>query len=323
MQKTIESFPRLFVVDTPPYIHKGRTIQTMMRDTLIALAPAALLACIAFGLTAFRVMALAMATAVFVEAFCLGIQKRDMRVYDGTALVTGLLFAFLLPAGAPWWFVIIGTAITLILGKHVFGGLGANPLCPPLVGWAIMALSWPTQMDATAMNLNSNLVDPLHLLKYFGVNSLPEGIEQSLLFGQQLGGLGSVHILALFLGGCFLILRGVIRWEMPLAFLISVYATGYLYWYIDPALYIAPHLYLLTGFTVFAAFFLATDHASTPVLSGGLILFGCLAGVLSVIIRIYGVYPDGVPFAILLANLFTPLIDTIRPRPWGKGNHHA
>ncbi len=318
MQKTIDTLPNLFTVETPPYIHCGRTIQTMMRDTLIALAPAAIMAVISFGLPAFRVMALATGTAVLVEALCLYVQEREIRIYDCTALVTGLLFAFLLPAGAPWWLVAIGSALCIVIGKQVFGGLGANPLCPPLVGWALLTISWPTYMDANAMNLASTLMDPLFKLNNYGVQSLPAGIEPALILGKQLGGLGSVHLAAIVLGGLFLCLRGAIRWEVPVAFFATILLVGGLYWFLDSSIYLAPHLYILTGSTMFLGFFLATEHSSTPVSTVGLLIFGCLAGVLCVFMRVYGIYPDGAPFAILLANLCTPLIDMIRPRPWGR-----
>ena len=318
MQKTISPIPNLFTVETPPYIHCGRTIQTMTRDMLIALAPAMVMATVAFGIPALRVMALASGTAVLAEFITLRLQGKECRIYDGTALVSGLLFAFLLPAGAPWWLVVVGSALSIIIGKQVFGGLGANPICVPLVGWALLTISWPTFMDANAMNLSSTLMDPLFKLNNYGPDSLPSGIEPALLLGKQLGGLGTVHIAAIILGGVFLCVRGTIRWEVPVAFIATVLVVGSIYWFLDSTEHIAPHLYLLTGSSMFLAFFLATDHASTPVSSTGLFIFGCLAGTLLVFMRVYGIYPDGAPFAIMLANLCTPLIDMIKPKPWGR-----
>ena len=166
------------------------------------------------------------------------------------------------------------------------------------------------------MNLHSTLIDPLVRIKYFAGQGLPS--EMSLFIGEQLGGLGTVYIAALCAGGLFLLFRQVIRWEVPVAFIMGVLLVGGIYHMIDPVRYIAPELYLLTGSSIFAAFFLATDHASSPVSIIGLLLFGFMAGALVVLIRAYGVYLDGAPFAILLANLCTPLFDMIQPAPWGR-----
>ena len=313
-----------FVVETPPYIHCLYTMNTMMRDTCIALLPAALLAIWTFGVPAFRVMALSAAAAVFAEAVWQRLLGQRLRVYDGTALVTGLLFAFLLPAGAPWWLVLVGSMLTVILGKQVFGGLGANPLCPALIGWALMTIAWPVQMDPAAMNLQSSLIEPLTRMKFFGYAALPPDSELPFFLGQQLGGLGSAQIAAVLAGGLFLAARRAIRWEIPLAFIIGVLVTGLVFWQfgkawgVNPDLTPPPHLYLLTGSTLFVAFFLATDHSSSPVAPMGLLAYGLLAGFMVVIIRIFGIYPDGAPFAVLVASLGTPLFDLIRIAPYGK-----
>lgn len=313
----------LFVVETPPYMHSLYTINSMMRDTLIALLPAGLLALFVYGMPAFRVMALAAASAVFAEALWQRLLGQPIRVYDATAFVSGLLLAFLLPAGAPWWLVVTGSAVTIILGKQVFGGLGANPLCPPLVGWAVLTIAWPLYMDPSAMNLQSSFIDPLIRMKYFGYEALSDGAF-SLLCGRQLGGLGSSQIAAVLLGGVFLVWRRAVRWEIPLAFIVGAFATGLVFWLfgadwgVNPANTPPPHLYLLTGSTLFVAFFLATDHSSSPVATFGMMAYGLLGGCMLVLIRIFGVYPDGAPFAVLVAALGTPLFDLIRTAPYGK-----
>ena len=313
-----------FVVDTPPYMHRGYTMSGMMRDTLIALLPAAALAAYYFGIPALRVMALAAGTACLTEAIWQKLLGREIRVYDGTALATGLFFAFLLPAGAPWWLVVTGASLSIIFGKQIFGGLGCNPLCPPLVGWAIMTVAWPTFMDPTAMNLHSTFIDPLVRMKYFGWASLAPGSELSLLLGEQLGGLGSAQTGAVLLGGLYLVARKTVRWEIPVAYLIGVLGLGFLFFQfgeamgVNPASTPPPYLYLLTGSTLFAAFFLATDHPSSPVATGGMFVYGIFAGCMTVLIRVFGMYPDGAPFAVLLAGLITPMCDLIRVAPYGK-----
>ncbi|MDD3310640.1 RnfABCDGE type electron transport complex subunit D [Pseudodesulfovibrio sp.] len=307
----------LLTVCMPPHVHCGRTIKGYMRETLLALLPAAILAVFAFGVGALRVMALSCAVAVAAEAALNRLFKREQSVDDLSALHTGLLLAFLLPASAPWWLVTVGAAASILLGKMIYGGLGANPLVPPLVGWALCRISWPTFMDTNATMLNLDLPAPLQQLKYFGLDAVRSVDPLSLLSGNQLGGLGEVQVAAVLAGGLYLLLRRHIRWEIPASFLAGVAATAWTYQLIDPATYAPPLFHLLAGGTVFGAFFLATDPASTPVGRIPSLLFGLMAGAMVIVIRVYGVYPDGVPFAILLANLFTPLLDRIRPRPFG------
>jgi len=307
----------MLTVAVPPHIHCGRTIQRYVLETLLALLPAAILAVAAFGMDALRVMALSCSVAVITEAACNRLMKREPSVDDYSALLTGLLFAFLLPASAPWWLVAIGSVASIALGKMIFGGLGGNPLAPPLVGWALCRISWASFMDTNATMLMSDLPAPLQQLKYFGLDTVSSLDPVSLLLGNQLGGLGEVQVAALIAGGVFLLLRGHIRWQIPFGFLAGLLATAFIYRLMDPTTYAPPLFHLLAGGAVFGAFFLATDESSSPIGAIPALLFGLMAGAMVVIIRVYGIYPDGVPFAILLANLFTPLLDRIRPKPFG------
>ncbi|MFV0422724.1 RnfABCDGE type electron transport complex subunit D [Oleidesulfovibrio sp.] len=304
-------------VGAAPHWHCGRTIHGMMRDYLIALIPAVLMAVYIYGLDALRVMALSCVTAVVVEALSLKAMEREVTVDDHSALLQGLLFAFLLPAAAPWWLVIMGSSFTILLGRLVFGGLGANPVCAPVVGWAILAVSWKIDMDIDATMLNTMLVNPLTQLKYFGVWKIADIDYGSLLAGQQLGALGSSQVGALLLGAIYLLVRRTVRWQIPAGFLAGVLLVSGIFYAIDSTLYASPLFHLLTGSVVFGAFFLATDTSSSPVGKVSMIIFGLLAGGMVVIIRVYGMYPDGVPFAILLANMTMPLLDMIRPKPFG------
>lgn len=307
----------ILTVAVPPHVHCGRTIQGYMKETLIALLPAAIMAIIAFGMGAMRVVALSCAVAVLAEALCNKLTKRPLSINDFSALHTGLLFAFLLPASAPWWLVTMGSASSIIVGKMIFGGIGANPLSSPLIGWAICRISWGETMDTNATMLMSELPAPLQQLKYFGLESIQSLDSISLIFGQQLGGLGEIQIAALLAGAAFLFIRRQISWEIPTSFIVGVLVTAWVYQLIDPLAYASPLFHLLSGGAIFGAFFLATDHASSPIGRIPSLLFGLMAGTMVIIIRVYGIYPDGVPFAILLANLFTPLLDRIRPKPFG------
>lgn len=303
-------------VETAPHWHCGRTVQGVYLNYLLALAPAALMAVYHFGIPALRVMALAMAFAVLVEAACLKLMDRDIRVDDYSAVVTGLMLAFLLPAAAPWWLVLVGVFISVAIGKMAFGGLGANPLCAPLVGWAALTLSWPSRMDVDATMLHIDMVNPTTAWKFFGNDALSDISMTQMLVGEQLSYLGSAQVAALLLGAAWLLYKGYVKWYVPAGFLGGVLALSLVYSGLDPQA--APPLFhLLAGSTVFGAFFLAPDHSPSPVGKTAMLLFGALGGAMVVIIRTYGVYADGVPFAVLLANLCMPLLDLIRPKAFG------
>jgi len=307
----------IWTVSNAPPVHCGRTIKGYMSETLLALAPAVIMAMYVFGLGAFRVMALSCAVAVGTETLCNRIMHRKHSVDDYSAYLTGLLFAFLLPASAPWWLVTAGSVSGIVIGKMIFGGLGGSPLCSPLVGWAICRISWPTFMDTNTTMMNFTLPAPLQELKFFGLDAIRSIPATDLLFGRQLGGLGEVHVAALLAGGVFLLVRKHIRWEIPAGFIAGVLATAWIYQLIDPATYAPPLFHLLSGGVIFGAFFLATDASSSPIGLVPSVLYGLMGGCMVIIIRVYGIYPDGVPFAILIANLFTPLLDRIRPKPFG------
>ena len=311
------SAPTLYTMAAPPHWHCGRTVPGVMKQYILALLPAALMAVVTYGFPALRVMALSCATAVAVEALCCKVMGRPSSVDDFHAVLIGLLLAFLLPAMAPWWLVMVGAALSIFVAKMLFGGLGGNPLCPPLVGWAILTLSWKTQMDPGAMVLATSLVDPLIQLKYMGLAAAQKMSYADLLLGRQLGGLGASQVLALLAGAAFLVSRGLLKLYVPLSFLAGVLLTGLVYFLMNGAAYPNPVFHLLTGSVVLGACFLATDPNSSPVNRTAMVLFGLTCGIMTVIIRVYGIYPDGVPFAILFANLFTPMFDLIRPKPFG------
>ena len=307
----------LLAVSAPPFWHCGRTVRMNRTHMLVALVPAVCMALWHWGLPAARVMALASLTGVAVEALTQRIMGRDISVDDCSGLVSCLLFAFLLPAAAPWWLVMLGAALCVTLGKMAFGGLGANPVNTTLVGWALLSVSWPVLMDPNAMQLATDYVDPLVKLKYFGTEAVAGLSLLDLALGKQIGGLGAAQALGLFVGGSYLAARGIIRWEVAASFFVSVAAVAAVFNVIDPVLYASPAFHLLTGSTLLGGFFLATEPASSPDRQIPMILYGFLGGALVIIIRVFGIYPDGVPFAILLINLLTPLLDSIRPKPFG------
>lgn len=307
----------ILTVSIPPHAHCGRTIKKDALETIIALLPAAFLAVYHYQILAVRVLALSSFTAVVTETVCLYFMKREIEADNYTALLYGLMFGFLVPPSAPWWLVASGSGLSIFMGRMIFGGLGANPLCVPLVGWAILTVSWPDLMNFDVSMLASELTYPLSELKNFGPETLDEYSLKSLLLGFQLGGTGAAQPLAILLGGLYLMARRIIRPDIPLAFIAGAAATAAAYYFIEPLEAASPEYHLLCGTTFFGAFFLATDGPSSPAGHIPMILYGFLAGTLLIIIRVYGIYPDGVPFAILLANLMAPLIDKIRPAPFG------
>ena len=259
----------LLAMSAPPYWHCGRTVRRQSLMTLAALLPAVIGAVWTWGLPAVRVMSLCVAVAVLTEAACQKLMGRELAIDDYTAVCSGLLLSFMLPADAPWWIAVMAPLIAISLGKMAFGGLGANPVNTSVVGWAVLFVSFPLFMEPNAVQLNAaSMVDPLVRLKFFGwadAGSIP---LQDLLLGQQINGLGAGQVGALFLGGSLLAARGIIRWQIALGFFAGV---------------------------------------------AGLAALFCMSSP----IRKYGIYLDGVPFAILLANLVAPLLDSIRPKPFG------
>ena len=284
---------------------------------LLALLPAVVMAGINWGIPALRVMALSVSTAVAAEALGTRLTGRPLRVDNFDAALIGLLFSFMLPSAAPWWLVMFGSAICILIGKIAFGELGASPLCPPVVGWAALFISWPLLMDPNTAELSTSFIDPLVRLKYFGMTAVQDMNWTDLLLGRQIGGLGASQTAALLMGGLFLCARGVIRWEIPCNFLIGVAATAAAFHLARPELYASPLFHLLTGTTLFGAFFLATCMSCSPNREIPMILYGLAGGVLVVLIRNLGMYADGVPFAILLINLLMPQLEMIRPKPFG------
>lgn len=307
----------LLIGESAPHIHCGRTIRGMMLDMLIALIPSAALAIIYWGVDALRVMALAVAVAVLVEAACCRLMNRKISIDDLNAVVVGLLLAFMLPAGAAWWVVVVGTALSVCLGKMIFGGLGANPVPAVLVGYAAISVCWGIHVDPDTVQLATSWSDPLTKLKFFGAAGIDRFSYFDLLLGRQIGGLGSANVGMILLGGLYLVARGTVRWQIPLAFLVGTAAVSGLFYLTAPEMYAPPMFHLLTGSVMLAAFFIATDSACSPSRTAAMIIYGLLGGALVVLIRIYGMHVDGTAFAVLLASLVVPYCVLLRPKPFG------
>lgn len=313
---------KLLTVSHSPFWHNGSKISTRSYNIMLATIPALALGFSQYGMPAFGVVALSISTAMIWEFIMNLITRRPVTIGDGNAALIGLIFAMLLPATAPWWLVITGTFIAVVLGKQIYGGIGSNPFNPSVVAIAILMVSWKDFFDFDEALLNYDLnfimVYPLAQLKHFGLEAINAFSPGDLLIGKQTGGIGSTFGLGIIAGGIYLIIRGFIRWEIPVSFLAGVFVTSLIFNITNSTLYAGPVFHLITGYTLIGAFFLATEDSSSPVGFVPMLLYGAGAGVLTVLIRNIGVYIDGVVFAILLMNLVNPLLDKIRPKAIGK-----
>jgi electron transport complex protein RnfD len=310
------------VVSFAPFWHNGNRVTDRSLQIFLAASPAALFGVYRFGLSALGVLALSVSSAVLWELAFTRVAKRPTSVGDGTAAVIGLLFGMMLPASLPWWAVLTGTFLAIVVARQIYGGIGANPFNPAAVAVAILMLAWKQRMDFDAALVNYVFdfpaAFPLAAVKAFGTGAIEELSLVDLLMGRQVGGIGSICGAALLAGGIYLILKGVIRWEIPVAFLAGVAATAAVFHAVDPLKFAAPAFHLVTGLTLFGAFFLVTEDASSPVNFLPMLIFGATAGAVAVFIRNIGVFSEGLVFAVLVGNLIQPLLDKIRPKALGK-----
>lgn len=308
---------QLLTVSSPPFWHSGKTVRMVIREILLALLPAVAFATYVWGFSALRVICLSVAVSIATEAVCQKLMKRDIAVDNYSAALIGLLFAFLLPASAPWWLVVFGSFLSTAFGKMIFGDFGSAPLCAPVVGYILCFVSFPLFIDANAVQLSTEFIDPLIRLKYFGAEAVSDISYTSLLLGQQIGALGASQGLMLLLAGIFLCMRGDIAWEIAVSFIAGVLVTAFIFQMLDSTAYASPLFHLFTGSTLLGAFFLATDMPSSPNTSLNMFIYGFVGGILVILIRTFGIYTDGVPFAILLINLIMPLLEGRKKKPFG------
>jgi len=291
-------------------------------NTIIAALPAVLMGLTVFGVPALAVMCMSIASAIGWELVYIKIARRPNTIGDGHAAMIGMILGMLLPATLPWWAVITGTFLAIFIGKQIFGGIGSNPFNPAVLALAIISIAWKNYLDVDAQllhfNFKFNAADPLVALKAFGPEVV-QGYDLIQLFiGQQVGGIGSTCGAAIILGGLFLIVRGFVRWEIPVAFIAGIFITAALFHMAAPEKFAGPLFHLLTGYTLIGAFFLATEDATSPVYKLPMLMYGALGGVMTILIRNIGSYPDGIIYAILVINLINPLVDKIRPKAIGK-----
>ncbi|MBA1335183.1 MAG: Electron transport complex protein RnfD [Firmicutes bacterium] len=297
------------VVSSSPHIRSEDTVQRIMMDVIIALLPATAASIYFFGFRAMAIVVVSILAAVATEAVIQKIRKKPVTISDGSAVITGLLLALTISPAMPLWMTAVGAVVAIGIGKQVYGGLGSNPFNPALVGRAFLVVTFPVHMTTWINPMDGvSSATPLNLLKMQGIKTgyMP------LLLGNVGGSLGETSALLLLIGGIYLLYRGIIDWRIPVSYLGTV-AVLTLVLGSDPV------FHLLAGGLMLGAFFMATDMVTTPVTKSGRLVFGIGAGLLVVIIRLYGGYPEGVLFSILLMNTFTPIIDRYtRPRIYGE-----
>ncbi len=314
--------PKKYIVSHAPFWHNGSSVSERYYHTMIAAMPAVLLGIKQYGIPAVGVLALSVSSAILWELAMNLAARRPITISDGNAALIGLLFAMISPATLPWWAVLTGTFVAVVVGKQIFGGIGSNAFNPVMLSMAIMTVSYKHlfDFDEALLNYDLNMVMayPLAAVKHFGVEAIESFPVADLLMGRQSGGIGATFGLGLILGGIYLIIRGFIRWEVSVSFLFGIVVTAWIFNLIAPGRFAGPVFHLLTGYTLIGAFFLSTEDSSSPVYFIPMLIYGAAGGILTVLIRNIGAHVDGVVYAILTINLVNPLLDKMRPKAVGK-----
>jgi len=325
-------------IQTSPHIVKGISTDTIMRNVVYALLPTTFFAVYGFGLGAALVITTAVVSCVLSEYLLCKISGKESTISDWSAVITGILFGLTLPPNLPLWMVVSGGFIGIALGKFIFGGLGYNVFNPALVGRAVLQAAFPvaitTWYPALLADRFSNIASsvltfpfmrpeyiirtgatPLSAMKFDHVVT----DTSDLFMGLTSGSTGETSALFILIGGAYLVYRGMMNWRIPVSIFATVYIFSWILNTINP-LYPPPLFMLFSGGLMLGAVFMATDMVASPITSLGVIIYGMIIGSLVVVIRVWGGLPEGVMYAILLANAISPHIDNlIRPRVYGTG----
>lgn len=321
----------LLTVSPSPHVHSDDSTQKIMYRVVLAMLPALIWSVFVFGLDALWVTLIAVSACLAFEFL---IQKFLMKikptVTDGSALVTGILLAFNVPSNIPWWIIIIGSLAAIGIGKLSFGGLGTNIFNPALVGRVFMLISFPVQMTSWPVNSRSGVdaitsATPLGIIKEGISNGTPISEISKILpsssemfFGGIGGSLGEISAILIIVGGLYMLFKKVITWHIPVSVIATVAIIAGIFWLVNPEIYINPIYHILSGGLMLGAIFMATDMVSSPMTPKGQIIYGIGIGIITISIRLFGAYPEGISFGILIMNAFTPLINTyVKPKRFG------
>ena len=314
------------LVAPAPHVQTAQSTAKIMRDVVIALMPALVVSTVVFGWDVLRVVALSVASCVVFEYL---IQKFLFRgpltISNWSAVVTGVLLAFNLPASIPWWIVVIGAFVAIAVAKMTFGGLGKHPFHPALVGRVFLLIAYPVQMTTFPLPVNGSFdalsgATPLAAVKH-GAAADVLG-TQELLLGNMPGSLGEVAALALLAGFVYLLWRRVITWHIPVTVLVTMALFAFVVALArgesGAALWQFPLFHVLAGGAMLGAIFMATDYSTSPMTVRGGVIFAVGIGLITMLIRLWGAYPEGMSFAILIMNSCVPLINKyVKPKRFG------
>ena len=329
------------IVSPAPHLHGNESTKSLMRDVIIALVPSLLVSVYFFGFSAIKLALVGVATAVAVEFVIQRyIVKSKITVNDYSAALTGLLLSLNLPPNSPWWIMFIGSVVAIGIAKMTFGGVGQNLFNPALVGRVFLLVSFPVIMTdysiptswfregidagsgATALSIvKEGLAKGLAMDQIFSENNFSYA---QMLFSKIGGSVGEVSALALILGFVYLLIRRVIRPHIPVAIIGTVLLFSAIFWLINPQMYADPLFNVLTGGILIGSIFMATDYVTSPMSKKGMVLYGVGIGIITMLIRYWGAYPEGISFAILIMNATVPLINMyFKPKKFGKEVKHG
>jgi electron transport complex protein RnfD len=311
-----ENGPMILRVSSSPHVKSPHTIRRIMYTTVLTLIPPVVAAVYFFGLYALLLVLTCIVSCIVTEHIFMRARKKASPALDGSAMITGILLALILPPRFPLWAAAIGSVFAIAIGKQVFGGLGFNIFNPALLGRAflmaafpVLSTTWISPVDATTT------ATPLALWKFSAVKTP----YLDLFFGNVGGSLGETSALAILVGGIALIILKYVDWRLPLSYLLSVVVFGGALWLINPAKFPDPLFHLLAGGLMLGAFYMITDMVTSPISKKGRVVFGIGGGFLVVLIRVFGGLPEGVMYSILLMNGFRPWIDRIFvPKKFGE-----
>ena len=309
------------IVSGTPHVRSKESIQSIMRDVVIALIPASVMGIYYFGIKALMLIAISIVSSVVFEWGYEKILKKPVTVSDFSAVLTGLLLALNLPVTASWWVPVVGSFVAIVLGKQFYGGLGQNFINPALIGRAFLVAAYPTQTTGGAFAAGRMVVDastsatPLAELKAGTVVVNADAIKNAVI-GNVGGCIGETCAIALLIGGIYLIVKHVISWRIPVIYIAVVFILTTL---MRGNGVIGGVYEIFVGGLMLGAFFMATDYVTSPISAKGQVIFAVGCGLLTSLIRVYGGYPEGVSYSILIMNLAVPLIDRYtRPRIFGE-----
>ena len=326
---------KIITISPSPHVYEDTTVKRLMFDVVIALLPALAFSIYFFGMGAIIVTLTAVVSCLafewLIQKYML---KKEPSITDGSALVTGILLAFNVPTNLPIWIIIVGSLVAIGVGKMSFGGLGNNPFNPALVGRVFMLISFPVQMTSWPVptGFSNSYTDAVTGATPLGV--MKEGIgagepvsaimdkipsHMEMFYGYMGGSMGEIAAVALLLGFTYLLIRKVITWHIPISIVGTIAIFTGILWFVNPEANADPLFHILTGGVLLGAIFMATDYVTSPMSVKGMWIYGIGIGLITVLIRVFGAYPEGVSFAILIMNAFVPLINMyIKPKRFGE-----